>query len=700
MRKGAVTNAYKCGAGALLGMSRFSQRGWLTVGLLFVCLTLSAAPADAQETVTLQLKWTHAFQFAGYYAAKEQGYYGEAGLDVTIEEATPETDPVASVLEGKAQYGVGTSSLLLARAAGKPVVVLAVVFQQSPYEIYAAPEIRTLKDLIGKRLMLEPQSEELLAYLKKEGVPLDRVRQVPHSFDADGLIQGKAEAISGYISNQPYYFTQANYPYRTFSPRSAGIDFYGDNLFTSEQELRDHPDRVRAFRAASMRGWQYAKEHRDEVIDLILAKYSKKHTRDYLRFESDQMIPLLQPDLIEIGYMNPNRWRHIADTYAGIGVLPADYPLEGFLYEPDPGRDSTLLYRYGAIAVLLIGLSIAISLYIYRINRRLARTLAERWEAGEAERQARGFGEAIIASIPGAFYMLDAAGRFVRWNAYQRDEIVGKTDDEMPQVNVLDTIHPDDRRLVSSGIASGFEEAVEGRVLLRGGPAFRWFLMTGRQVMLGGDHFLVGAGVDITERRRTDLALAAAKAQAEAVNHDLEEANRQLETISITDSLTGIANRRRFDEMLLHEWRRAMRSQQPLALAMLDLDWFKDYNDRYGHQAGDRCLRVIAKVLQTQARRSSDLAARYGGDEFVIIAPETNVESMLRLAQAIHEAPELLALPSAQSPFGRVTVSIGVAVQVPTRTSRPEMMLRLADEALYRAKEQGRDQTVLAAESP
>jgi diguanylate cyclase (GGDEF)-like protein/PAS domain S-box-containing protein len=511
-------------------------------------------------------------------------------------------------------------------------------------------------------------------------------------------MQGKAEAISGYSSNEPYYFKRANYPYRTFSPRSAGIDFYGDNLFTSEQELRDHPQQVQAFRAASMRGWLYAKEHRDEVIDLIIAKYSRKHTRDYLRFESDQMIPLLQPDLIEIGYMNPNRWRHIADTYAGIGLLPADYPLEGFLYDPDPDPDTTLLYRYGAIALLLIGLSSGISLYIYRINRRLARTLAERREAGEAEKQARGFGEAIIASIPGAFYMLDAAGRFVRWNAYQRDEIVGKSDAEMPEVSAIDTVHPDDRPVVSAALASGQEEALESRVLLRGGPAFRWFLMTGRQVMLGGEPFLVGAGVDITERKRTDVALAAAKAQAEAVNHDLEEANRQLEMMSVTDSLTGIANRRRFDEMLLHEWRRATRSHQPLALAMLDLDWFKDYNDRYGHQAGDTCLRAVAGVLQTQARRSSDLAARYGGDEFVFIAPETEVESMLRLAKAIHDALASLGLPNAGSPRGRVTVSIGVAVQVPAKDAKPEGMLRMADEALYRAKEQGRDQTVLAAE--
>ncbi len=128
---------------------------------------------------------------------KSRATIREAGLDVTIKEAAPDTDPVSEVVTGKAEFGVGTSGLLLARAAGNPVVVLAVIFQQSPYAIYAAPGIRTLHDLVGKRLMLEPQTEELLAMLKKEGVPIERINVIPHSLNADGLISGNAEAIPG-----------------------------------------------------------------------------------------------------------------------------------------------------------------------------------------------------------------------------------------------------------------------------------------------------------------------------------------------------------------------------------------------------------------------------------------------------------------------------------------------------------------------
>ena len=345
--------------------------------ILAACLC-AGGPASALENVTLQLKWSHAFQFAGYYAAKEQGFYREAGLDVSIKEAAPDSDPVANVLNGQAQFGIGTSSLLLARNAGKPVVVLAVIFQHSPYVFFTAQNtgIASLRDLSGKRVMLDPQSDELLAYLKKENVELDRIKLVRHSFNPQDLIDGKVDAIAGYISNQPYYFNHAGFTYKTFNPRMAGIDFYGDNLFTSEQELQDHPDRVRAFREASLRGWRYAKEHRDEIIELILKKYTRQHSRDYLVFESEQMIPLLQPDLIEIGYSNPLRWQHIADVYTAESMLPPGFALEGFLYEEPSPHNLVWLYRALGIGLLLFILLGAVAGYIYRVNRKLELSIA------------------------------------------------------------------------------------------------------------------------------------------------------------------------------------------------------------------------------------------------------------------------------------------------------------------------------------
>jgi diguanylate cyclase (GGDEF)-like protein/PAS domain S-box-containing protein len=433
---------------------------WLRWMSLFACL--AASQVFALDNVTLQLKWTHAFQFAGYYAAQEQGYYRDAGLQVNIAEASPDTDPVRNVLEGKAQYGVGTSSLLLKRAAGKPVVALAVVFQQSPYEIYTGPNIHNLRQLIGKRIMLEPQSEELLAYLKKEGVPLDRLQQIPHSFDAKGLMQGDTEAISGYISNEPFSFRQAKYPFQSFSPRSAGIDFYGDNLFTSEQELQLHPERVKAFRAASMRGWQYAKEHRDEVISLILAKYSTKHTRDYLEFESNQMIPLLQPDLIEIGYMNPNRWRHIADTYADIGLLPKDFSLEGFLYDASE-PEMSWFFRALLLALVPTFCIGAIALYILRTNRRLRNSLAELNAAQQALTQSEKHYRLLVENMRDVVWILDPVTLRFRYSSPSVERYRGYTVEEMLEMPMDKTIAPAAVEVLRQKIRCYMEEFLSGQ---------------------------------------------------------------------------------------------------------------------------------------------------------------------------------------------------------------------------------------------
>ncbi|MBP0598285.1 diguanylate cyclase [Herbaspirillum sp. LeCh32-8] len=180
---------------------------------------------------------------------------------------------------------------------------------------------------------------------------------------------------------------------------------------------------------------------------------------------------------------------------------------------------------------------------------------------------------------------------------------------------------------------------------------------------------------------------------------ELERANRKLEALSSTDGLTGVANRRRFDEALANELRRAARSNKPLALLMLDVDYFKKYNDRYGHQAGDECLRIVARVLQKSSRRATDLVARYGGEEFVIIVAESDAGSAIQQAENICDAIFELKIPHADSPFGYITASIGVAAVQPDDQVAPERVLRIADQALYHAKYQGRNRVVLGSDA-
>ncbi len=363
---------------------RRRNRPFLVAGLLAALLCATAAGAG--EAVTLQLKWKHAFQFAGYYAAEAKGYYHDAGLDVTIRPAMPDDDVVEQVLSGQAQYGVGNSSLLLARQAGRPVIALAAIFQHSPQIVVARqqPTLRSVHDLVGKRVMFERQTAEVQAYLRREGIPLDRVARVDHSFAVEDLVAGRIDAMTAYSTWEPYFLKKAGLTFLSFSPRSMGIDFYGDNLFTAEQEIRRHPERVRAFVAASLRGWDYALDHPAEIIELIRSRYAPDLPRDMLEFEFEQMLPLIRHDLVAIGYMNPGRWRHIADTYAEIGMLPPDFPLDGFLYRTDDGADLQQLYAYLLGALAALAATGALAAYIWRLNARLRKSRAE-FAASNAE---------------------------------------------------------------------------------------------------------------------------------------------------------------------------------------------------------------------------------------------------------------------------------------------------------------------------
>jgi diguanylate cyclase (GGDEF)-like protein len=179
---------------------------------------------------------------------------------------------------------------------------------------------------------------------------------------------------------------------------------------------------------------------------------------------------------------------------------------------------------------------------------------------------------------------------------------------------------------------------------------------------------------------------------------ELEAANLQLEALSATDGLTGLANRRTFDLAWEGEWQRACRQGLPLAIAMLDVDHFKAYNDHYGHQMGDMCLKLVAQALGAAARRSGELAARYGGEEFVVILPLLSGAEAVEVMEQVRASLQALNLPHAKAPdAGVVTASIGVASAVPQVGEDPATLVRRADAAMYQAKHQGRNQVVLAA---
>lgn len=174
----------------------------------------------------------------------------------------------------------------------------------------------------------------------------------------------------------------------------------------------------------------------------------------------------------------------------------------------------------------------------------------------------------------------------------------------------------------------------------------------------------------------------------------LKQANEELEKLVAIDGLTGISNRRRFDQYLQQEWRRLAREKLPLGLILVDLDYFKRYNDSYGHLMGDDCLRTIAQTIDRVLKRPADLVSRYGGEEFAIVLPNTSADGTFNVAEAIRQQVQSLNLPHNQSPQGIVTLSLGVAALTPLVSFSPDHLIAIADRALYLAKARGRNQVV------
>jgi len=295
---------------------------------VLICFN-SFATAQEKEKVTLQLKWLHSFQFAGYYAAIEKGFYAEENLDVTLLERNFDNNVSNEVLAGRADYGIGSTGLLLASLKNNnDFLLVAQIFQHSPLVILTRKEDKLLTpfDLKGKKVTLEKSNIGItdtpaLALIYDSLGSFDQVDIQPHTFRIEDLIEGKTDALTAYISDQPFSFKQKDIAINIIHPRDYGIDFYGDNLFTRKSELQNHPSRVERMRKASLKGWKYALDHPKEIIDLILKKYNSQNlSRAHLKYEAQETAKMIVADFIELGSFEKTRYKKIIETYAQLGI--------------------------------------------------------------------------------------------------------------------------------------------------------------------------------------------------------------------------------------------------------------------------------------------------------------------------------------------------------------------------------------------
>lgn len=298
------------------------------------------------DKVRLQLKWMHSFQFAGYYAAIEQGYFKDAGLEVELLEYDFSKSPVQSVLDGEAEYGVSDHSLVLSHLRNEPIVLLAQIFQRSAlvYLAKASSEIREPKDFTGKTLAYSKYSDHsVLIAMVGEAIKggVDGITRVPATSEAiNDFIKGKIDIVPAYRTNEPFTIEQQGIKLNIISPQDYGYDFYGDNLFTSRKELLKKPERVKKVRNAVIKGWEYALTHTDELIELLIEKYGSKDSKIKLRYEAREIRNHILPELVKLGSVDLDRLKRTAFVYEDLGYIKHHHVQPYFLYETTAGKDN------------------------------------------------------------------------------------------------------------------------------------------------------------------------------------------------------------------------------------------------------------------------------------------------------------------------------------------------------------------------
>ncbi|MCK5828776.1 MAG: EAL domain-containing protein [Methylococcales bacterium] len=291
------------------------------------------------EKITLQFKWPHQFQFAGYYAAIDQGYYAEEGLDVHIQTFDQQKNIVQQVVSGDVDYGVGNAGILFSYAKGEPIKALAAIFQHNPSVFISKKTSGIISpfEMIDKRIMLKSvETDEALLKVILADAQITNPQYIAttESYNIDDFISGKVDVISGYLSNAPFVLKQRGKEVNIINPQSYGIDFYGDILFTSNQEIDLHPGRAKRFLRASLKGWEYAFKNPEELIYLIKNKYISQSSIAQLKNEVEEMRKLILPDTIPLGQINEARLRNMADLYtqSGLARTLTDSELANFIY--------------------------------------------------------------------------------------------------------------------------------------------------------------------------------------------------------------------------------------------------------------------------------------------------------------------------------------------------------------------------------
>lgn len=757
----------------------------LNLSLMLLSLFFYSAFAKEQD-VSLQLKWKHSFQFAGFYMAKEKGFYKDFGINVTIKEIDQGINVEEDVLLGKATYGLSDSALVAHRLMGKKLIALSYIFKNSPLALMSlkSSNINSLNDLKGKRVSIfegSIKNASLLSMLAKKGLSIDDMKVIPQTFSNQDLIEGKTDAFAVYITNQPYQFKEKGIEYNLFSPQDYGFDFYGDILFTNEDEILKNRERVNKFIIASIKGWKYAFNHIEESIKVIQDKYnSQKLSYNALKFQALEFKKISGFEDKDYGNIQKSKIQSIATIFTILGFNGSKINYNDFIYQKDLiifSKEECDFINSKKIKVIttatwkpfnhlnekneLDGMSVDYWKLIERNsdltteiiiadkwndvlksieNKKADLTISttitkDRLEYANFSKPYASFPIAIATSNDKGFISKTSHlnGRKVavgeNYSAHKIIEANYPDIDFMPVKNIDIALELLSKNKVYAVIdilpvlAYNISKYGYTNLKIAGSTEFDFNL----QIMVRDDYpqliSIINKAIDkikddekkiihnkwiaVNVDKKFDTSIIYKIALPFTIvivliliwNYTLKkeinkrhEIEHKLEILATTDTLTTIANRYKIDMSLDEQIQISNRYNRALSLVFFDIDHFKNINDEFGHKTGDLILIDLAYLISKKIRKS-DIFGRWGGEEFLIILPETNLKSALKMAEKFRHMIENTKFKDIGNK--QLTCSFGVA-QIKKDEQFDAIMARV-DNALYNAKNSGRNRVIAAS---
>jgi diguanylate cyclase (GGDEF)-like protein/PAS domain S-box-containing protein len=627
--------------------------------LIFISLLLSA---NSNKKITLQLNWLNQFQFAGYYIAKEKGFYNEVGIDLDIKEFTSNTDLIEMIKTKKADFAIGSSSLLIDRINGADIVALGAILQESPLVLLVKKDsnVNSIKDLKNKKIMITndaANSASILAMLSANGLrESDFIRQ-EHSFNIDDLINGNTDAMASYMSNEPILLKDKNIEYKIFHPKDFGFDFYNDILFTSSIFIKNNPKLTKDFYDATIKGWKYAFENIGETAEIIFNKYNTQNKSFiHLVKEGEVLKKMAYAYDEDIGHIDEKKLKNTVNVFKLVGLVNKDMDINAFVYDENPHKTMTfeLTHQEESLIVLTLAfLSFVFLLIIYFFKK---------------NHQIKTLLKTVINTTDDLIFFKDSKFRYLGCNkSFERfigkkeSDIIGKDDFELFEKEYAQLFREKDLAVIKAKRILINEEWVifeNNKILLQTKKIPLQYKKNNKQGILGISR-------DITE---------------------LHEIHEKLKEQAYRDELTNVFNRKSFNERIKERFDLYQRYNSIFCIAMYDIDNFKNINDTYGHDIGDKVLKEMTDEVKLHIRKT-DLLFRVGGEEFIIIFPKTLIDEAFEVVEKIRVNVSRMKIIENE----KITVSIGLS-EVKEEDDVDSIYEKI-DKLMYVSKNNGKNQT-------